>query len=438
MKKTKVVWLCHFSNNLIREKLPLSKMRLRSFTDHVFGLQKHHGFSDFTPWITSLINEFKNFTDIELHIISPHSGMRNFITEFNVNNVYYHFFKPDLPFIHKKIPQKYFLGKNPKYLFNRFLIARLISKIKPDLINIFGTENPYYSIAAIDLKNIPIYLSVQTVYTNPDRYRLSGDINENKWNVELKIHSKIKYFGCTGRMYKDLIINNNPDAIIFKMFFPVSKPKNIPEQRKKFDFVFFAAVITAKKGIEDTIDALAIVKTFHENVSLNIIGKCNKEYFDYLNSKIGKLNLEENIIFNSYFPMHTDMFNQVKKSRFALLPVKLDVIPGTVLEAIYLNLPVITYKTSGTPYLNKDGEAVLIAEIGDIDALAKHMLSLLSKPEIGDKLLWNAKNILNKEFDNTVNAQRLRDNYYAVLNHYHHNIPIPEEQLMNTAEFPIY
>jgi glycosyltransferase involved in cell wall biosynthesis len=44
---------------------------------------------------------------------------------------------------------------------------------------------------------------------------------------------------------------------------------------------------------------------------------------------------------------------------------------GTVIEAMLLEIPVITYKTTGTPYLNKDGETVLLCDIGDINQLAK-------------------------------------------------------------------
>ncbi len=238
-------------------------------------------------------------------------------------------------------------------------------------------------------------------------------------------------------MHRDLILKNNPNAIIFKMFFPIEKPKQVKEVPKIFDFVFFAG-IAKKKGIEDLIEALAIVKKEKYDVTLNIVGDCPKSYMRLLLDKIKVLGLSENIVFTGYFPEHSDMHQHVVQSRFAVLPIKLDIIPSSVIEAILLDLPVVTYKTTGTPYLNKDGESVLIANIDDINMLAKQMLKLLNSPSLAQKLRDNAKAFVEKELDNAISAKRLINNYRAVIEHYRNNTPIPEDQLFNIHEFPLY
>ena len=103
-----------------------------------------------------------------------------------------------------------------------------------------------------------------------------------------------------------------------------------------------------------------------------------------------------------------------------------------------LGLPVVTYKTSGTPYLNKDGETVLIGDIGNIEGLANNMLKLLDNPGLATKLREDAKSFVEKEFNNTMSAKRLVSNYKAVIDHYNFKISIPEEQLFDINEFPIY
>ncbi len=437
MDKLKVVWICHFSNQDIRDRLPLSQMRVFNFFKNVIGSERKK-YKDFAPWINNLINEFENFDDIELHVISPHKGLIPFSHEFERRRIHYHFFKPELPFMLSTIGNSIFRNMNKSYFLNRLLVKKLIRKIKPDLINLIGTENPYYSITSLDIKNIPVYISAQTVYTNPLRKIHSGNCNKLNWDVELRIHQKEKYFGCTGRMHRDLILHNNPDAIIFKMFFPLQKPSQVKEVPKEFNFVFFAADVTPKKGIEDALDALAVVKKEKRNVTLNVVGKCAPDYFQILQCKINELNLKENVSFNEYFPVHADMHQHVKKSKFALLPIKLDVISGSVIESMLLELPVVTYKTSGTPYLNKDGETVLLADIGDIHNLADNMLKLLNNPDLAEKLKKVAKNFVEKEFDNTTSAKRLVINYRAVIDHYYKNKPIHEGLLFNSDEFPLY
>lgn len=436
MENIRVVWICHFSNKEIRNNLHLSKMRIYNFLRSIAGKHKKTIYFDFAPWITNLIKEFENFDNVELHIISPHMGMQKFTYEFNLRNINYHFFKAELPLIHKGFD--YFFNNSAKYRQSRFFIKRFLKSINPDIINLFGTENPYYSISVLDIKKIPVYISVQTVYANPERKKFSGSLNKKKWNIEKLIHKKEKYFGCMGRMHHDLILNNNPNAIIFKMFFPIEKPQKVKELPKKFDFVFFAKSVVKNKGVEDIIEALAIVKKKKNDIKLNIVGYCDSDYKQFLLNKINQYNLGQNIIFNNYFPLHSDMHQHIVQSNFAVLPVKLDILPGAVIEAILLDLPLVTYKTSGTPYLNKDAESVLLADIDDIDMLAQQMIKLLESPNLGIQLKKNARKVIEKEFDNTLSAQRLLNNYYAVINHYHHSIPIPQEQLFDINEFPKY
>lgn len=438
MKKIKVAWICHFSNQQIRRKLPLSKRYFSNFLRRLLG-KPAISYGDFAPWVTHLIKEFEKFDNVELHVIAPHYGLARSTFEFEMNGVFYHFFKPGGASILSRISTKFQKQNNPKYKSNRKLVKQFIKAIQPDIVNLIGSENPYYSITTLDIEKIPVYVSAQTVYTNPDRLKYSGAVDKHRWDVELKIHQKEMYYGCGGRMHRDLILNNNPKAVIFKSFFPIQKPKSIEKElTKAFDFVFFAAQVSNKKGIEDALEALSLVKKQYKNVTLNVVGKCPPEYKTHLLDIMEKTGIMDSVSFNDYFPLITDMHQQIKKARFALLPLKLDVISSALIEAIFLGLPVVSYKTSGTPYLNKDGETVLLADIGDTEKLAENMMKVLNSPALAEQLKRDAKVFVEKEFDNTVSAKRLVSNYKAVIDHYHNNTPIPEEQLFNTVEFPIY
>lgn len=438
MDKIKVVWICHFSNQQIRAKIPLSKRYFANFLRRLLSKRSANYF-DFAPWVTNLIREFEKLGNVELHIIAPHDGLTRLTYEFEMNGISYHVFKPSGKSILSRFSKKILKENNPQYKTNRKIVKQFIKTIQPDIVNLFGTENPYYSITTLDVKKIPVYVSAQTVYTNPDRLKYSGAVDKHRWDIELKIHQKELYYGCGGRMHRDLILNNNPEAVIFKSFFPIQKPSNIEKDVEKiFDFVFFAAQVTNKKGIEDALEALALVKKQYGNVTLNVVGKCAPDYKIHLLNIMQKTGIEDSVSFNDYFPLITDMHEHIKNARFALLPLKLDVISSALIEAIYLGLPVVTYRTSGTPYLNKDGETVLLADIGDTEKLAENMLKLLNTPALAEKLKRDAKVFVEREFDNKASAKRLVSNYKAVINHYHQNIPIPEKQLFNTDEFPLY
>jgi glycosyltransferase involved in cell wall biosynthesis len=316
-KKVKVVWICHFSNKEVRQHLPLSNLFLRNSIRKLLGKPETNYYTDFAPWISNLIKEFERFNDVELHVISPHIGLKNFTFELEKQGVKYHFFRPELPFLADRIFERFYSRKSRKYQLNRFFVKRFIKIINPDIVNLIGTENPYYSITTLDIKNIPVFVSVQTVYTNPNRLNLTGSCIKLNWDIELRIHQKEKYFGCGGRMHYDLILKNNPNAIIFKNFFPIQKPSEIAEVLKEYDFVFFAAEVEMKKGIEDALDAIAIVKQSKPDVTINVVGGCEKNYKNVLSIKINKLGLKDNVTFNDYFPEHKNMYQKSKICCFA-------------------------------------------------------------------------------------------------------------------------
>lgn len=436
-RQLRVALICHFSNPEVRDKLPLSESKFENYIRNIFKRQYKQVF-DCAPWITNLIYEFEKRSDIEIHIISLHINLKKFKYSFIYNNIHYHFFRPDndIPII--KLCRRIFNVKRPKYYHNRYLINQFLKDIKPDIVNLVGAENPYYSIASLDINNLPLILTAQTVYTNPLREKLSGDVDQYRWDLELQIHKKIKYFCSEGLMHSDLILHNNPEAIIFHYTFPFKHPQIIDNIAKKYDFVFFALCVTKKKGIEDTIQALKLVKKEFPEVTLNIVGMCDADYHKFLDKMIEELQLRDNIEFTEYFIKQSDMHKHIQHAKYAVLPVKLDVISGTIIEAMALGFPVITYKTTGTPFLNKYGEAVLISEIDDVNSLAKNMLRVMKEPELVDKMLANSKIFIGREYDNKANMDKLVNIYNAVYKHYYKREPIPKELLFNPDEFPEY
>ena len=126
------------------------------------------------------------------------------------------------------------------------------------------------------------------------------------------------------------------------------------------------------------------------------------------------------------------MFLHIQKSRYALLPCKLDNVSGTMNQAMQLGLPMIVYKTNGTPCFNKEKECVLIAAHSNVEDLAAKMLVLMDNPEWADKLRQNAIEYQQKRAEHIkTNGNRLWENYKAVIAHFRNGQPIPQEQLFN-------
>jgi len=436
LKKIKVAIICHFSNEEIRKRLPLSNLLIRNIIQKI-RFKPLFKYQDFAIWNSILFKEIEKYTEeFEFHIIAPHLGLKKKLVEFQKNYIYYHIFKSDddsLIFFAKKRILKTKI--EDRYKGNCKIVSEIISNVKPDIINLIGSENPYYSMTALGIKNIPVYLTCQTVYTNPLRKEIDNDFNEMRWNIELKLHKAIQYFGCAGKLHRDLILSNNPNATILKHTFPIDKPEAVKKIDKKYDFIFYSVYLSQKKGILDAIYALGLVKMYHKDVTLCVIGEYNKQMKKAIDNAIIKNNLYDNIRFYKPFKKHSDLYEMIEKCKYAILPVKLDIISSSVIEAMSLGLPVVTYKTTGTPLLNKEKQCVLLSNINDIYDLALNMRKLLENPEFAAEIANNAKEYVNKYFDNSKNIKKLISDYKAVIMNYNKQAPIPKELLFDINEF---
>ena len=187
----RVVMLCHFSSPFIREKLKLRN--------------EGYKYKDSATWNSNIINSLKDRSDIELHVIAPHKGMCHATQEFCAENVHYYFFRKELLSPWGGIEVRLWSQAKRNFPRNRKVIHRFISRIQPDFVLLVGAENAYFSIAGLDIDNIPMMLHLQTVYSNPDRFKNTGRVDIQRKEVEIKLFQKTPYIACTGRMYYDLV-----------------------------------------------------------------------------------------------------------------------------------------------------------------------------------------------------------------------------------------
>ena len=124
----KVVYLCHFSNALVRQHLDLKGWKLRN---RVLALLHHAPWQyfDYAVWNTDFIAEFEKHDEIEFHIVSPHHGMKKSIQDFDVNKIHYHFFKDDGCLLSDFTYAKLRLNEKTDYRKNRIKINKIISGI---------------------------------------------------------------------------------------------------------------------------------------------------------------------------------------------------------------------------------------------------------------------------------------------------------------------
>lgn len=428
MNKLKVALVCSFSNAKVREHLPLSDRKLYRLVRRVFGLPaKNGGYGDVAGWDTYMIELLRKRDDIDLTVISAHTGLTKRHVEFDLEGVHYHFVKVEGATLLKHLVSSSSLWHrlNPM----RPVVRRIVKKTQPDVIALIGAENAHISGTVLGIDGIPLIVKCQTIYNNPDRGK-HGTVDKKNAYVERLIFDKLKYVSVTTKMHERMFRAMNPTAYNFKW----SLGNLLPEVKplaKKYDFVNYAMGMSEKKGFPGAIKALAIVKRNYPEVRLNLVGGCSKEYREELNKLIDELGVRDNVEFTPFFEHQEDMFQHIQKARFALLPCTMDYVASTIRQAMHYGLPVICYETEGTVTLNKEKECVLIAENSNPTDLADKMIQLLSDNELEVRLRVNAEDYAARWSDDEKITSQMVANFKAVIDNYRNGTPVPKELLYN-------
>ena len=426
-KSIKVVLVCHFSNESVRKCLPLDDRKLYSVIRRLLGLpMKGNGYVDIASWDTNLIDNLSVRDDVELFVISAHSGLKESQVHFSIGNVQYWFLRCEFSTMMKHFVQSPALWHKLNPMRPR--VHRIIRGINPDIVALIGAENAYISGTVLGLENeYPVIIKTQTIYNNPKRAEVSFFDPKNSY-VEKQIFNRMKYFSVTTKTHCDLFRIYNKSAYNLKWSFATSFP-GVSPLPKEFDFVTFAMSMSDKKGYHDSLRALAIVKAYFPDVKLNLVGGGTDIEINAVKELVEELDLSNNVVITPLFPKQKDMFQHIQKSRFALLPCKLDYVASTIRQAMYYQLPVICYKTEGTSLLNVGEERVLIAENGDYKDLASKMLVFLMNPDTVERLRKSAKAYADLRNDNERIAEQIVSAFKAVIAHFKYGSAIPKDLL---------
>ncbi|GJQ64329.1 MAG: hypothetical protein SCALA702_33820 [Melioribacteraceae bacterium] len=385
----KIVWICHFTNDLIQQKLGISKK-----------------INEFAPWISLGIDEASKRNDIELHVISPHRWIKG-VRRFSIGRVNFYFFNPGIPFLGRHWPDKFRFDVLTRFYFNRRTIAKLVDKINPDIIHLHGAENDYYSTSILDLVNkYPVILTIQGFLKRPEG--AISHVLEKRIEYENQIISKVKHFGVRTDAMVNKIKNQNSEAIIHWHEYFVNAPDEISlldeNIEKEYDLIFFSRV-TKEKGIEDFIEIVSRLSKTNNDLSAAVIGLYTESYYEKLIKLATDLGCKKNIRFMGFLKTQEDVFNILNKSKVYLLPTYNDTLPSTIMECMFRKIPVVSYITGGIPQINKEGDNIILVEQGNVDAMTNEVARLLENQAertlIAEKAYqhaikkWNNKFILD-------------------------------------------
>lgn len=379
-EKIKVVWICSFENEEVANLLNVKYS------------------NPISPWITDLIELFRDRVDIELSILTPnYYSNKNAQVKVGRINIYLYRYRPFyLPY------RAYNLVYN--YSNTRKNISKIINLIKPDLIHLHGAENPLYGAGVISLiDKYPVLVTIQGFVSQSTKPKniLNQYVRWNRIRYERIINSNAKFFTHSTKDDLKSLKYFNKSALAFEQPYPTKQPdlNLISVSKKDYDLVYYAR-ITKDKGIEDFIKAVQILKANRPNISAIIIGGGAKGYVITVKALINKLGLSDNINFAGFQPTQQDVFRLATKAKVYVLPTYFDVLPGSIRECMFLKIPVVAYAVGGIPNLNDEKKCITLAEKGNIKNLVEKIELVLDNDSYSHELIENAYSVITDKYDN--------------------------------------
>ena len=295
-------------------------------------------------------------------------------------------------------------------------LNKLIAKVKPDIIHCHFGKEALKILDNIENRNIPIVIHFhgydassalkRKAYVKKLKEVLSKD---NIYPIFVAKYLKKNLEDCNIKIKKEKILHCGIN---------ISKFVDLPDinvDKKKFTFLQVSSLVE-KKGHEYTIIAFDkfLKEQKDKNFELILTGDGSRKVV--LEKLVSELNLNDYVKFVGF----------VNPEEAAELMKKADVfvhhsitasngdqegIPTAIMEAMAMNLPILSTRHSGIPELVKNGINGFLVEEKDINDYALKMKDIMS---------WNKKNgnrkIIEEEFEMLKHNQSLEFFYQNILN----------------------
>lgn len=192
--------------------------------------------------------------------------------------------------------------------------------------------------------------------------------------------------------------------------------------------LLIVSYLAPQKGHRFLIDSIKeIVKRGHKNFELRIIGKgeLEKELKEY----VRRNNLDEYIKFLGAMKAHSpEILSEYRNADIfthpSVIPENGDKegIPGTVVEAMFSGLPVVTTYHAGIPYVIENGKTGLLVKEWDIKKLSDNIELLMKDSELRKSIGTNAAKYAMENLILSKKEAMLEEIYDNVINSYKNNI----------------
>ena len=368
-------------------------------------------------WMAALLNDFKNNEKYQLSVVTT-AAIPNII-KIQDSGIDYYALPSQVPILYDE--------NKPN---NIKAWRELLNKVKPDLIQIWGTEFTHGLAALREAGNIPSAIYMQGLLASIGRHYTAGiSYQELKTTVTLRdrlkhdsiLQQQQKYlrnaakekemFCLSGRIIcENEWCNMSVHAISPEVkcyYCPLSvnrvftlKQWNI-EKAEKHSIICTASGYPLK-GLHMILRAVAKLKEKYPDIKLYVPGpkmvsdgsfqwKIRKRgYTKYIEQLIEKLGIEDQIEWMGQMTQD-QLAEQYARTRVFVLSSSIENHSSSLKEAMMVGIPSIAAAVGGVPEYVRHGENAFLYRFEEYDVMAGYIEMLFENNELSEKLSVNGR-----------------------------------------------
>jgi N-acetyl-alpha-D-glucosaminyl L-malate synthase BshA len=213
---------------------------------------------------------------------------------------------------------------------------------------------------------------------------------------------------------ESLNISRDIDLVYNFVDMRVYYPRDISKLRREFArpderILIHISNFRPVKRVQDVVDIFAKVS---KKVPSRLLFVGEGPDLPTTISKIRELGLTDKVTFCG---KQDDVAQLISLADVMLLPSEKESFGLVALEAMACGVPTVGSNAGGTPELITHGETGYLAEIGDTDKMAEHVIHLLSNPEHYEQMVQNCLYRARHTFCNDIAIDQYEEIYYRVL-----------------------
>lgn len=413
------------------------KMKVLWFVQENFDPSKEKGGYNGAGWISSLRNELVKKEGIEMALAffskECKQGVANGVT-------YYSMLAPTLPSLKKiafRFKRNFIKEEEALWPDCRAEMLKVLCDFKPDVIQIFGSENKYGLVASVT--DIPIVLHIQGIvnpylnaylppFVSKLDYYLKDGFNPLKliknifqlynWKMlahcEREILKNIQfYFGRTTWDYRIVkLFNSNAtcfhcDEILRSSFYDENMKRRIPSKLK----IVSTISIPPYKGFDIILKTAKLLCSMNVDFEWNVFGNVGPNLIEK-NARIRHEDVHVNLM---GVATETQIKETILSSTVYVHPSYIDNSPNSVCEAQICGVPVIATNVGGVSSLIENGKTGFLVPANDPYQMAYLVNELGCNLDLNVKIGEGAKAMAFERHNRNHICENLYNNYCKII-----------------------